>query len=210
MVKNLFYKIGDFELKIPYWPLASEGVTALTGPSGSGKTSVLKILCGLILVKKLSWIFKGQDLAKLPPPDRHLAICFQDLRLFPHFSAKENILFALTARRIPFKNRKKEFQEMIDFLDLKKSLNLRIDQLSGGEQQRVALARALITRPRFLFLDEPFSYLDEKTKDKARELTFAVIKKYKTPLLLISHDKKDLKSFSTEEFYLEKGGLFKA
>ena len=166
LVKNLFYKAGDFKLNIPEWRFPDKGITALTGASGSGKTTVLKILCGLTSCPPLLWEFKGQNLANFSPPERKIGMCFQDLRLFPHWTARENILFALKARGSSFKEKKKDLEEIIDFLDLGKSIDLSIDHLSGGEKQRTALARALITQPEILFLDEPFSYLDEKARKK--------------------------------------------
>lgn len=207
VIKNLSYKIGSLDLNIPEWNLSDQGVTVLTGISGSGKTTILKILCGLIACPKFSWNFKGQDLALQSPPDRKLGVCFQDWRLFPHLSARENILFAVKARGISFKDKKKDFEEMVYFLGLNASLNLHIEQLSGGEKQRVALARALIVRPRFLFLDEPFSYLDEMTKKKARKFTSEIVKKYAIPLLLISHDREDVKGLANEEFILDQGKI---
>ena len=207
LIKNLFYKIGHFELSIPEWSFPDQGITALTGASGSGKTTILKILCGLIPCPDLIWEFQGQNLANLPPPDRKLGLCFQDLCLFPHLSAKENILFALKARGISFKEKKKDFEEIIDFLGLERSLDLFVEDLSGGEKQRTALARALMTCPQFLFLDEPFSYLDQKAKEKARQLTVEIVKKYNIPLLLISHDQEDIKDLADEEFYLSQGQI---
>ena len=209
LIKNLFYKVGDFKLDIPEWSFSDKGVTGLTGVSGSGKTTVLKILCGLIPCPKLFWEFQKKNLAELPPPERHLGVCFQDLRLFPHWTARQNILFALKARGFSFWEKEKDFWEIIDFLELKKSLDLFVEDLSGGERQRTALARALILRPRLLLLDEPFSYLDEQNRERARNLTSEIIKKYSVPLLLISHDRKDIQKLASEEFYLKQGKISK-
>ncbi len=209
LVKNLFYKAGAFQLNIPQWALSDQGVMALTGASGSGKTTALKILCGLLPCPGLSWDFQGQDMTSLPPSKRRLGVCFQDLRLFPHWTARQNILFAVQARGLCKSDKSAEFEEIVSFLGIDHVLDQGIDHLSGGEKQRVALARALITQPLFLFLDEPFSYLDEANKDKARHLTLEIVKKYSIPLLLISHDTGDLNDLADEAFYLEKGQIHK-
>lgn len=209
LIKNLFYKAGDFQLNIPEWSFADQGITALAGVSGSGKTTVLKILCGLLPCSTFSWEFKGQNLARLPPPERQLGMCFQDLRLFPHWTVRQNILFAIRAKGYRFSDKDMEFKEVVHFLGIKHILNRSIDDLSGGEKQRVALARALIVQPRCLFLDEPFSYLDKKNKEKARHLTLDIVKKYSIPLLLVSHDRQDFKDLTHAEFFLEQGRIHK-
>lgn len=208
-VKNLYYRVGNFELNIPHWSFKDEGISTLTGVSGSGKSTIIKILCGLIPCPSLYWEFRGQDMALLSPPERNLGVCFQDLRLFPHLSAQENILFALTARGFSLKEKQKDFEDIVNFLELKKCLDLFIEELSGGEKQRTALARALIVKPKLLFLDEPFSYLDKGNKEKARFLTKELVKQYALPLLLVSHDLEDIQALSSEQFVLEKGNIFK-
>ena len=207
-VKNLFFQAGDFKLDIQEWSFPEKGISALKGKSGSGKTTILKLLSGLLPCPKLSWQFKGEDLIKLSPGKRRLGICFQDLRLFKNMKAREQILFAIKARGFSFKELEEDFKKISSFLEMDKFLDQSVESLSGGEKQRLALARALIPRPQFLFLDEPFASLDKEIKDKARKLTFDLIKNYDTPALLISHDEEDLKDISSL-FYLEKGRMKK-
>ena len=210
LIRNLFYRVGDFALNIPEWSFPDTGITAVTGISGSGKTTALQILCGLIPCPNLYWEFQGENLAELSAPERRIGVCFQDLRLFPHWTARQNIWFAIKARGFSVSDKKEDFEEIVRLLDLSNnSLDLSINDLSGGEKQRVALARALIVKPRMLFLDEPFSYLDESNKDKARSLTLRIIKKYSTPLLLVSHDRADIEGLADKEFYLEQGKVYK-
>ena len=206
LIKNLYFQNGDFHLKIPEWRLPDKGTTALTGPSGAGKTTVLKILCGLLPCPGLSWEFQGENLARLMPHERRLGVCFQDLRLFPHFSVKGNILFPARIKKLAFAQIQPEFEEMTELLGLTALLDRFVEELSGGEKQRVALARALILRPRLLLLDEPFASLDAENRQKARALTAVLVKKQAVPLLLISHDRQDIKALADREFCLKQGG----
>ncbi len=193
LVKNLNRNYGDFKIEIPELEIPDEGITALWGPSGAGKTSTFRLLIGLDDCPDLQWNFKGMDLAKLPVPQRRLGVVFQNYELFPHMSARDNILFAAEARKISETESREEFADLVRELSLADCLFRRAHQLSGGEQQRVALARALIGQPRFLFLDEPFSALHLELKNEARNLVVKVINQRKIPSLLVTHDAEDLK-----------------
>ena len=207
LIKNLTYNIKNFSLDIPKWSFTDENITVLSGPSGSGKTSVLKILCGLLPCPSLIWEFKGKNLSQLSPPERRLGVSFQDLRLFPHLTARENILMGSEARGYNFSSVKEDFEEIISILQIDNKLLSFVHQLSGGERQRVSLARALLSQPQFLLLDEPFTHLDKKNRREARFLTKKIIKKRCLGALLISHDSEDVKELADEVFILEKGCL---
>jgi len=209
LIKNLNYSIKDFSLNIPNWMFKEDGITVLTGPSGSGKTSILKILCGLLPCPSLVWEFKGENLAPLSPPEKKLGVCFQDLRLFPHLSVQENILMAGKARGVPPSVLKKDFEEILSILNISSKRLSSIHQLSGGEKQRVALARALVSQPRFLLLDEPFTHLDDKNRKEARFLTQQIIQKRSLGALLISHNLGDVEDLGDEVFILQNGFLKK-
>jgi sulfate transport system ATP-binding protein/putative spermidine/putrescine transport system ATP-binding protein len=207
LVENLFYNYDDFKIQIPKMEIPDEGVTVLWGPSGSGKTTIFRILLGLISCPDLKWIFQNIDLAQLDVPEKKIGVVFQSLELFPHLTAKENILFAAKARRISKTQIQISLAEFISELDMKSFIDRPVSQLSGGEKQRVAIARALIGEPRFLFLDEPFSALDEALKDDARTLIKSVIAKRKIPTLLITHDRRDLDTIANKVHHLDKGLL---
>jgi sulfate transport system ATP-binding protein/putative spermidine/putrescine transport system ATP-binding protein len=204
-VRNLIRDYGDFKIEIPEWEIGDEGVTALWGASGSGKTSVIRLLTGLDEAKGFSWEFKGLDLAKLSPPERRLGVVFQTYELFPHMTARENILFAAQARKVAESDARTHFKELVDVLALSSCLDRRAAVLSGGEKQRVAIARALIGRPRILLLDEPFSALDADLRAEARTLVRNAILAEKIPTVLITHDKQDIEALSAKVTQITHG-----
>lgn len=207
LVENLNKKYDDFVLRIPSLEILDQGVTVLWGPSGSGKTTVFRILLGLEPCNDLKWMWNGQDLAQLKPQDRQIGVVFQSYDLFPHLSAQENIWFAAQARKIEKSSAQKRFAQLVETLKLSACLNRKAELLSGGEKQRVALARALMAFPRILFLDEPFSALDENLRQEARQLVKKLLQETQTPALLITHDEKDLQALADKVCKIDQGQI---
>jgi sulfate transport system ATP-binding protein/putative spermidine/putrescine transport system ATP-binding protein len=206
LVKNLRADYGDFRIDIPSWEILDDGVTALWGPSGAGKTSVFRLLLGLDRAEPgFTWDFRGVDLASLATPQRKLGVVFQSLELFPHMTARQNILFAADARGLG--DVSGHLRSLVSTLGLEPVLERRASVLSGGERQRVALARALIGKPRLLFLDEPFSALDADLKDEARALVRSAIEEEKIPTVLITHDRTDLDVLATRVTEIRNGKI---
>lgn len=206
IIKNLKKKYGRFVIDIPELTLPDQGITSLIGPSGAGKTSFLRILSGLDSCSSLQWIFNKQDLTQLPIKERKIGFVFQSLELFPHMTAYENIQFA---GEISTKNWKKDLEFLIQSLDLAPIIHQKASELSRGEAQRVALSRALVTRPRILFLDEPFSSLDDDNRKKASSIVKQMVEHYKIPALLISHHSEDIKSLSQKIIKIQNGKIQK-
>ncbi len=207
VVEHLNKKYDGFEIQIPRWEILDQGVTALWGPSGSGKTSVFRVLLGLESCPGLKWSWGAEDLAQLPTPKRNLGVVFQTLDLFPHLTAQQNIYFPVKARGIAADLAEKRFGKLNDVLKLKSFLNRKAELLSGGEKQRVALARALMSFPRMLFLDEPFSALDESLRGDARKLVKLLLQETQTPAVLITHDERDLEALAQKVTKIEKGRI---
>ncbi|AGH96304.1 ATP-binding cassette domain-containing protein [Pseudobdellovibrio exovorus] len=207
-IKNLRYKTEDFVLDIPELQLPESGVTAIVGHSGAGKTTLLNILVGLLKPDTdWQWTFKGEDLNKMRMEDRRIGVVFQSYDLFPHLSAEENVLLVLRSR-----HRGNHYSEAMQKLEvLKKTLSVescwqtRAQNLSGGEKQRIALLRALMSNPRLLILDEPFSALDPELRAEARSLVKNVISQLEIPVYLITHDQDDVLSMSQQRVILSAG-----
>lgn len=206
-VKGLKKNYGSFSLDIAELPVHDKGITVLWGPSGAGKTSIFRILTGLEPNQSWSWELNGCLLHQLAPPARRIGVVFQNFDLFNHLSARQNILFAASARKLSKDETELRFRQFVQSLNLERILDQPASQLSGGECQRVALARALIGKPQILFLDEPFSALDEDNRSDARQLIKKVIQAEGIPAVIISHDRYDLDELADQVVKIKDGRL---
>jgi molybdenum ABC transporter ATP-binding protein len=165
---------------------------ALAGPSGAGKTTVLRIAAGLLKPDAGRvecagdvWLDTSRGI-DLPPDYRRCGYLFQDLALFPHLSARDNVAFPL--RELGRAQRRRRATEVLERFGVAALADARPSTLSGGEKQRVALARALARRPKALLLDEPLSALDARTRARAARELAQVLREIEVPTLLVTHD----------------------
>ncbi|MBU0874408.1 MAG: ATP-binding cassette domain-containing protein [Alphaproteobacteria bacterium] len=175
--------------------LARGRTLALVGPSGTGKTSILRAIAGLlaprdgqISVNGQSWL-DTQAGIHLRARDRHVGFVFQSYALFPHMSARHNVMEALLD--LPPAQRQTRADALLAQVHLDGLEDRRPHQLSGGPQQRVALARALARDPQVLLLDEPFSAVDHPTRRALHRLLAELRARTDIPIILVSHDVRD-------------------
>lgn len=192
-------------MSIQSWEILDSGTTVLWGPSGSGKSTLIRGLLGLDDQAQVRWIFDGDDIARVPTPERRLGVVFQDPSLFPHMTARQNILFPVS--HLKADQWTQDFEALVDGFDLHGFLEQKPSSLSGGEKQRVALARALIYRPRLLILDEPFSSLDGELRDLVRQQVQKMLDRWQCPLLLVTHDSEDVAALGEKVSLLNKGKI---
>ena len=167
-------------------------ILTIMGPSGSGKSSLLNWMTGT-LPKGLNatgevWLH-GQNISHLPAHLRHIGVLYQDALLFSHLSVAGNIAFAM-----PKGNKKQRFEQIADALEqvgLAGMANRHPDSLSGGQQARVALLRTLLSQPKAILLDEPFSKLDSQLRAETQQLVFRQIRQHKLPTIMVTHDHSD-------------------
>ncbi len=169
-------------------------VLTIMGPSGSGKSTLLAALTGTLdpafaLTGRI--ILDDADISKRPPQARQIGLLFQDDLLFPHMTVGENLAFALPATVRPRALRLTRIEQALFGMDLDGFGRRNPATLSGGQRSRVALARCLISDPKALLLDEPFSRLDADLRDQIRNLTFNHAKARDLPVLLVTHDPAD-------------------
>lgn len=169
-------------------------VLTVMGPSGSGKSTLLAFIGGFLdpAFQASGRVFSGGiDLTSLPAEERHAGILFQDPLLFPHMSVAGNLVFAIPPDVKGKAARLARADTALAGVGLKGMGNRDPDTLSGGQKARVALARVLLSSPRALLLDEPFSKLDQDLRRQMRELVFARARDAGLPVILVTHDEAD-------------------
>ena len=172
-----------------------EELLCLLGPSGCGKTTLLRFAAGLECPQQGKVSIGEQVMSNsgtsawTPPEKRQVGLVFQDAVLFPHLSVLDNVGFGLP--RISAREREQRSRALLAQLGLAPFAESFPHVLSGGQQQRVALARALAPAPRIMLLDEPFSGLDARLRDRIRDDTLHLLKRNGTATLLVTHDPED-------------------
>ncbi|OGB30765.1 MAG: ABC transporter [Burkholderiales bacterium RIFCSPLOWO2_12_FULL_61_40] len=180
---------------------------AILGPSGSGKSTLLKIVAGLEPLDAGRVRFNGQDITTLAPERRGFALMFQDFALFPHLNVQDNVAFGLVEQGQRKSAAREQARAMLQRFGMAAFARSKVWQLSGGEQQRVALARALITQPRVLLLDEPFSALDAELRLQLRDEFRQRIASAGMAALLVTHDEAEARAMASRGVRLCDGAL---
>lgn len=182
--------------------LEDESCLGVYGPSGSGKTTLLSAIAGNIPYTG-SISYQGRDLAGLKPWQRPFRYLNQRLYLFPYLTVDNNLRLAQYAAGQ--KRDKKARSRMLEALGIAHLAGSYPGKISGGERQRAALARALITSPRLLLLDEPFSSLDWELRERLWSLMGELRRKFRLSMLLVSHEPKEIERLAECRLRLEHG-----
>jgi len=169
-------------------------VVTVMGPSGSGKSSLLAYLAGTLpdaLTGTGRVLLDGRNIVPLAPELRRIGLMFQDDLLFPHLSVLQNLMFAIPRGAGPRARRRERAEAALAEMDLAGFGPRDPATLSGGQRSRAALARMLLSEPRAMLLDEPFSKLDLALRAQIRALVFAKAAERGLPALLVTHDPAD-------------------
>jgi ABC-type Fe3+/spermidine/putrescine transport system ATPase subunit len=177
-------------------------IVTLLGPSGCGKTTTLRMAAGLevpdageIHFGDSAVVITSRRLC-LPPNKRNVGMVFQSYAIWPHMTVAENVAFPLKARKFPRKEIRDRVRRALELVGMAGFEDRPGPLLSGGQQQRVAFARALVTEPRVLLLDEPFSNLDAKLREQMRIRVKLLQKQLNVALLFVTHDQIEALSLS--------------
>jgi iron(III) transport system ATP-binding protein len=189
-------------------------ILALLGDSGCGKSTLLRAIAGLEQPEtgtiRLDGTLLSEDGRGVPPEARGVGLMFQDYALFPHLTVAENVRFGLHGKSLQGRSAAEAralVQARLEQVGLADRAKSYPGTLSGGESQRVALARALAPGPRVLLLDEPFSNLDRRTRDRVRDDTLAVLRASGATTLLVTHDPEEALGFADRIALMRRGRI---
>ena len=189
-------RLGDTSIACAF--IGGPGVTVLFGPSGAGKTSVMAMVAGLLRPDRGHIVVRGETLfdsasgIDRPPEQRRAGYVFQDVRLFPHRTVRENLTYGGGV-----------IDGRLDFLGIGRLLDRSPHTLSGGEARRVAIGRALLSDPAFLLLDEPLSSLDRARREEVMEALEHLRDHAGLPILLVTHDRSEAERLGAQVVELD-------
>jgi molybdate transport system ATP-binding protein len=194
----------DVDLELP------GGLTALLGPSGAGKTRTLDIVAGLLVPDEGIVDIDGDvltDTARhviVPPHRRRVGYVFQDSRLFPHLTVRQNLEYGrwFARHRGPSVV---TLETLVTLLDLGRLLGRHPAKLSGGERRRVALGRALLSNPRLLLLDEPLGSLELSRRQEVLPYLDTLIAELRLPMIYVTHDWQEVEGRATGIVHINQG-----
>ena len=182
----------------------------LLGPSGSGKTSVLRMVAGLESVSDGTIRMDGKVINDTPPPDRNMAMIFQNYSLYPGFTVYDNLAYPLRNLHMPRAQVDEKVRAVAGLLEMTPLLDRRPSELSGGQQQRTAIGRALVRDPGIFLMDEPMSNQDPALKARLREELKRIHRKLGTTILYVTHDQTDALRLGDRIVLMQDGMIVQA
>lgn len=197
---------GEFSLQLALQSPAH--ALALFGASGCGKTTALHTIAGLLkpargrIALDDRVLFDSQTGVDLPPAQRDLGVVFQDVRLFPHLSVRENLRYGMKGQADPAR-----FDAAVQLLGLGALLWRKPGQLSGGQARRVAIGRALLANPKALLLDEPLSNLHREARAEVLEHLHGLKRELALTTILVSHQADEVLALADAVALLDDGRL---
>ena len=195
VVENASLWLGERALLRDFSLCVEPGeIVSIIGPSGAGKSSLLAWIAGTQAEAFRARGFlalDGRSIGDVPAHLRRIGVLQQGAPLFPHLSVAGNLAFALPRACRGRSARRARVMEALEAIELTDLADADPATLSGGERSRVALMQAMLAEPRALLLDEPFSHLDDRRRERVRKAAFAFIHQRTVPTLLVTHDLSD-------------------
>lgn len=177
----------------------------LFGPPLSGKSTILKLILGLETPDAGEILIGGRPVTALTPAERNVAMVFQNLALFPHMTAEQNVRFPLVERKVAEDKIRARVASVAEKLHIGHLLHKLPAHLSGGERQRVAIARALVRDPAAYLMDDPISALDARLREETRVELKRIQRELGHTLIYVTHDQEEAMSIADRMAILEEG-----
>lgn len=205
-------RVGDFQLSADLEHPG--GITGILGASGCGKSLTLKAVAGIVkpdagrIVLDGKVLYDSEKRICLKPQQREVGYLFQNYALFPNMTVEKNILCGLR-REKDRRRRLEKMEEMLEWMNLSGQRKLYPHQLSGGQQQRTALARMLVSGPKLLLLDEPFSALDAYLREQLQIQVKEILGRFGRDVLLVSHSRDEIYYLCGRTAIMHQGRILK-
>ncbi|TDH34893.1 ABC transporter ATP-binding protein [Pseudohoeflea suaedae] len=204
--RNVTKRFGDtIAVNDVSFEIADNEFFCLFGPPLSGKTTILKLILGLERPDEGEVLIDGEPVNHVSPARRNVAMVFQNLALFPHMTAEENVRFPLVERKISPDEIAPRVADVVEKLHIGHILHKSPAQLSGGERQRVAIARALVRDPVAYLMDDPISALDARLREETRVELKRIQHELGRTLVYVTHDQEEAMSVADRIAVLENG-----
>ncbi len=182
-------------------------IVCISGRSGSGKSTLLDLIAGFQIPANGSIHWSEQNLTSLPPDKRPVTTVFQRNNLFEHRNTLDNVVVGINPKVPKHGEEVDRAHKILDSVGLKEYSGTKVSLLSGGQQQRVALARALLRQSKIIMLDEPFSALDQQTRQDMLSLIKQLATFERCAIILVTHDLRDCDTVADSHLIIESGQL---
>lgn len=202
----------DFVLENLNLTIPDGKVMVILGPSGCGKSTLLRLIAGLMRLDSGQICYDGKDMGTIAPSERKIGMVFQDYALYPHFTAKKNLLsYFFFKKQTPELDQlaQEKFRKTSELLgvDIEHLMDKYPATLSGGEKQRVAVGRCITRDPALFLLDEPFSSLDQKLREKYRRQLKKLLRHFRITTVYVTHNQQEALCLADVLAIMNIGGI---
>lgn len=207
-IKNLSKRYDDIAaLQSVNIEVGADELLVILGPTGAGKTTLLRSIVGLETPDAGQILMDGKDISQFSPAQRDFSLVFQNFSLYPKWTVYDNLAFPLKApgRKMTKKEIHDKIQWAANILQIETLLKRRTVDLSGGEMQRVAIGKSIVRTPRLFLMDEPFSNLDLKLRQKLRVELVDIRRRLCKPMIYVTHDQEEALSMADRIVILAEG-----